>query len=47
MVWSHEVMKNISLFLLNFMEIYINTKVQLAKMGNISLQLSDYEIENN
>ena len=29
------------------MEIYINTKVQLAKMGDISLQLSDYEIENN
>lgn len=29
------------------MEIYINKKVQLDKTGNMSLQLSDYEIENN
>ena len=29
------------------MEIYINKKAKLDKTGNISLQLSDYEIENN
>lgn len=29
------------------MEIYINLKVQFNKTGNICLQLSDYEIENN